>query len=279
MATERGSLLTFEPGSRREARAALAPFLLFGAFPTFLDYLHVSSITAPQWLLTVLALSLLGLLLSLFVIGVIKGFPRWFLPYVGLPLSLFSLVVFELVSSLHSLLLMPGAPWLLRQTVYQGLLWIGLLVAGPLVVLIARILPPLRPLYRRLRQDWTLLSFTLYGATLLALLITFDDYAYEEPYKIVAMLLLAAGGWFYLRAARPWQRLLALFIGLTLAMAVTAAGKAILRSSPNWPGSHCFTWQTEAMSTVIMWGWLVVAIFAPVLLGLLPRSSKRLQSD
>ncbi len=95
MTTDKDSLLTFEPGSWREAVAALAPFLLFGAFPTFLGYLRLATIV-PHWLEIVLALNLLGLFLSLFVIGVIKGFPRWFLPYVGLPLS-FSVSTFVLV--------------------------------------------------------------------------------------------------------------------------------------------------------------------------------------
>ena len=65
--------LTFEPGSWRETIAALAPFLVFGAFPAFLGYLRLSTI-APKWLEAVLALSLLSLLISLFVIGTVKGF-------------------------------------------------------------------------------------------------------------------------------------------------------------------------------------------------------------
>lgn len=274
MTTERGSLLNFEPGSWREAMAALAPFLLFGVFPTFLDYLRLSTI-GPKWLEIVLALSLLGSLLSLFVIGVVKGFPRWFLPYVGLPLTLFSVYIFsDLVSSLRNVLIMPADPWFLVQFAYQGQLWIGLLAAGLFVVLITRTLPPWRPFYWRLRRDWTLLSFIMYGATLFALLFTFDDYVNEEPYKIVAMLLLAAGGCFYLRGAHAWQRLLALFTGLTLAMIVAAAGKVILNSSQNWPYPRDFTWHTEVICTVIIWGWLVVVILTPVLLNLLPRPDK-----
>lgn len=107
---------------------------------------------------------------------------------------------------------------------------------------------------------------------MLALFFTFDDYPNDEPYAIIGMLLLAIGGWFYLRSRSPWQRLLALFTGLTLAMAVAAVGKAIIYAGPTWPYPHprVFTWQTEAMSTVIMWGWLVLIMVAPILTKWLP---------
>jgi len=269
MVAEGGSRFTFDPGSWRETLVALAPFLIFGVFPA-LSYLRLTGV--PQWLEVVLAIGLLGALLALLVIGIIKGVPRWFLPYLGFPLALFSVYgAFGLMRNLHAAWLIPQGSWILRQTVYQGLLWSGLLVAAFCVALVTRVVAPWRSFHWRLRGDWTLLPFALYGATLLALFLTFDDYAGEEPYTIVGLLLLAAGGWFYLRSTRPWRRSLALFSGLTSAMAVAAAGKAILYSSPIWPYPRHFTWQREAMGTVIMWGWLALAIFAPGLLGLLAR--------
>ena len=95
---------------------------------------------------------------------------------------------------------------------------------------------------------------------------------------MAGMLILAMGGWFYLRCRWLWQRALALFTGLTLAMAVAATGKAIIYSIPGW-SSGMFTWQTEAMSTIIMWGWLVMMVFAPILLKLLPRPAKHLRTE
>jgi len=280
MATERGSLLTIEPGSWRETVAALAPFLLLGALPPIFSLMRLSEII-PGWLGRVLAFGLAGLLLSLFIAGMIKGMPRWVLPYVGIILSILSVFVFfELVSGLHSVLVDRRDPWFLRQVVYQGLLWIGMFVITLVIVLMARIAPPSRPFYWRIRRDWTLLSFALYGASLLALVLTFDDYPYDEPYIIAGMLILATGGWFYLRSPRLWQRALALFAGMTLAMAVAATGKAIIYSSSGWPHfTYLFTWQTEAMSTVIMWGWLVMMVFAPILLNLLPRPAEHLHTE
>lgn len=275
--TEKASRLDFEPGSRRETIAALAPFLL-GVFSASLAYLRLSSFD-PKWAEAAIAFSLMGSMGALIVIGVVRGFPRWFLPYLGVALSFLSIyVVAGPASRLANVFAVPTEPWLFRQIIDQGVFWIGLLMTGLLLVVASRALRPLRPFYWRLRRDCTLLSFVLYGASLFALLLTFDDYRNEEPYKIAALLFLAAGAWFYLQSARSRQRLLALFAGLTLAMAVAAAGKAILYSSPDWPTLRLFTWQTEAMSTVTTWAWLVLVIFAPVWLGRFLPPDQRLKA-
>jgi hypothetical protein len=144
------------------------------------------------------------------------------------------------------------------------------------LVMIAALLSPLQPIYRRIRHDWTRVSFGLYGSALPALVLSFDDYRRVEPYMLAAMILLAVGGWLYLRGERPWQRVLSLIGGLTLAMAVGAAGRAILfsRADYSFPRLH-FTPQTEALSTAIMWAWIVVALLIPAVFGLMPRDGKR----
>jgi len=274
MVTGRHSSVTNEPGSRCEAMARMAPFLLLGVLPTSLHLLRLYAIAvAPSWSAYAITLGLLGLSAGLSVVAAVNRFPRRSLPNIGLPLAVLSVYGFsELLPGLRRALMTRRDPWFVRQIAYQGQLWIGLLAVGLLMALVTRVLSPLRPFYRRLRRDGTLLPFSLYGAALLALSLTFDDYVGDRPYKIVAVLLLAVGAWFYMRSARPWRRLLALFAGLTSAMAVAAAGKAILYANPGWHHSGLFTPRSEAMSTVIMWGWLVPAIFAPALLVLMPRS-------
>ena len=227
-----------ESGSWRESLFALAPFLL------------------------------LGVLLCLGVAGLIKGLPRWALPYLGFVLSVLSVYVFgRALSGLYYVFVSPSDPWFARQVVYQGQCWVGMLIAAIVIVAAAAALFFLRPFYRRIRGDWTLLSFGLYGGTLSALFITLDDYAGEEIYRLTSVLLLVGGGWGYLRARRSWQRALILFVAFTLAMAVAAGGKAILYSSQDWPRPRFFTPQSEAVSTVIMWAWLAIAIFAPIVDG------------
>jgi hypothetical protein len=274
----------------------MALFLLL-ALTSLLSYLDV---TLPPWL----GWGLFGVPLLMFVLGLIKGLPRWFLPYtgvIGLQLSW----VFARRGTMMGIntragvvgsllrwtdrrffaLLRPSAsdPWIVRTVYGAGELWFVLLGMAAFTVLIVAAWRPLRPFYLRLRDDWTLLSFGLYGATVTAVHWAFEDYPHphKQLYIFVASLILVAGAWVYLRSAYLWQRALALFTGMTLAMAVAATGRAILYVNPLlWPRAapRSFTWQSEVLCTVFGWGWLVAVIMAPALLRLLPHSDKSLQA-
>ncbi len=72
MAGKFASRFDFEPGSRNETLAALAPFLLFGALPVLLTYLHSLGFV-PLWfeIVFVIVFWLSGF--SLLVIGFKRG--------------------------------------------------------------------------------------------------------------------------------------------------------------------------------------------------------------
>jgi len=268
-----GSHFNFVPDSRSETLAALAPFLLLGALPTLFSYFSKLGLM-PGWLSIIFTLFMLVSVVSLFVLGFIQAVPRWFIPHPGLPLPLLSVYgIFGLISGLINF---PnhlyGTSWFLGQLVFQGLLSAGMFLLIVLLLLVTGLIPGLRLFYRRLRADWTLLCFILYGMAPFALVFTFDYYINEEPYLILAFLILAAGGWFYLRSTVPWKRFLALIGGLALSMLSAAVGKASLYSGP-WPRPQYFTWQTELMSTIIMWMWLAMIMLVPLALKLLPPSS------
>lgn len=265
-----------------EIGAALAPFLLLGVLLPLLSPLGVG-LRLPIGVFNEVAVAILGLLGILLLVGVGRGLPRWSLPYLGVILSLLSVYGCSqwFFDWLTSQLVTRQHPLFWRQLVHQGQIWLGLPLLTLVIVGVSWLLPPLRPFYNRLRQDWTLLSFMLYGAGLFALFVTFDDYPDEDPYLLPAMAFLAGGGWLYLRAAEPKRRLAMLVSGLTLAMLTAAIGKAIIYTSPDWPYPQTyssFTWQTEAMSTMIMWGWLVLALLLPAGLNRLLRNIPALQA-
>ena len=288
-------LPAFEPGSWREWLAAMALFLLL-ALTSLLSYLDIAW---PSWV----SWGLFWAPLLMFALGLIKGLPRWFLPYTGVIGLDLSWVVARrgtiagintrggVVGSLLSwtdrrffALLRPSAsdPWIVRAVYGEGELWFVLLGIAAFAVLIAATWRPLRPFYLRIRDDWTLLSFGLYGATVMAVNMAFEDYPHphKQLYIFVASLILVAGAYVYLRSAHLWQRSLALFASITLSMAVAATGKAILKANPLlWPRvARGFTWQSEVLCTVFLWGWLVALISAPALLTFLPRPNKPLQA-
>jgi hypothetical protein len=261
--------LTGERSTWQETLLAIAPFLYFGLIFYVMTNGNIVHAIAPQWLVNILVFGQLALVLLVIILGFFRGLPRWFLPSIGILLT-FCVFLFNsawLLNRVMPLVIDVTSPWILKIMAFGLSMWGGLLIASALILLIAAMWPPLRPFYERVSADWTLLSFCLYGASLVALLLTFDDYVNEEPYVLLAAAVLAIGGWGYLRSRRPWSRLLALSAGLTGAMAITAAGKAIIFSSPAWPyPRYDFTWQSEVMSTVVLWGWLMLLILAPAIL-------------
>jgi hypothetical protein len=262
----------FAPGSRNEVLAALAPFLLFGALPTLLGYFRVADFV-PLWLDIGFGIVLWLFGLSLILIGFVQHFPRWFMPYIGVPMPFFSLLLFNQLMEKWQGVWWYRLPWFLSAFIQEGLLWMGLVFMLVLLLVAARLVPKSRPFYERLRGDWTLLSFILYGATLLALVITLNEYKNEEPYMFLALLILAAGGWFYLRSDEPWNRFFCLQGGMWFSMLVAAIGKAVLVES-SFPGVSDDSWQIEFMSTIITWLWLALFMLSSSMLNWWPRTEE-----
>lgn len=264
------SRLDFAPSSRKEILAALAPFLLFGALPTLLGYFRVADFV-PLWLDIGFGIILWLFGLSLILVGFAKRFPRWFMPYIGAPMPFFSLLLFIQVMEKWQSVWWYRLPWFFSAFIQEGLLWMGLALIVVLLLVGARLVPKSRPFHQRLREDWTLLSFILYGATPLALVFTLNEYKNEEPYMFLALLILAAGGWLYLRNDGPWNRFFCLQGGLWLSMFVAAIGKAVLVES-SFPGVVDDSWQIEFMSTIITGMWLALFMLSSSLLNWLPRT-------
>lgn len=272
MAEKSSSRFNFAPGSIREFFSALFPFFLLGFILPLLNIFTRSGWLTPRGVLVNgIAIVVLVFMGILFLIGLFTGLPRWFLPYMGFLLSLFSVYGFSQLLNrwwIISFQSFYDRSWFLGQVAYQGHLWVGLSVVALLLVLAIRLVPSLR----RFKNNWTLLPFLLYGSSPFALAFTFDDYVNEEPYELFAFLVLATGLWLYLRTDDPRRKFWALFGGLSVSLFAAAIAKAILFSSSAWPYPRfSFSWQNEMMSTIIMWGWIAVSMLIPMLIKLFPR--------
>jgi hypothetical protein len=276
MTRKSASRFDFEPGSRNESLAALAPFLLGGALPTLFAYIG-SAMEIPLWIQIVFTLFMWFSVVGLLVIGFRTGAPRWFMPYLGVPLPIISLLAFNTLVNpeWRGFPFLEESSWFVKQFVHQGMLWIWLLLAVLVIFLFTRFVPRLRPFHQRLRTDWTLLCFLLYGAMPFVIVLSFEEFKREEPFLLLSFLALALGGWLYLRSTTPWKKFWSLLTGMTIAMSIAVMGQTLLYES-SFPFTNFPRW-TTTLSTVIMWMWMVLFMFISAALNLFPRNKNHFQ--
>lgn len=204
------------PLSSLHAFLATLPFLLFGVssmisrteifHSSYLPHLTLWQILIIQPYLVFNWLVLIGL-----GAGLLVGFPRWALAYLGWALLF--------------------AWWWTDMGVYgyhlNGEIWLPLAGVFLIAILIRRSLQPLRDLLSALWADWTLPSLGLYifyGWTY----ILYDENHHPLLLVFIAFSTLAVslGAWGYFRAGSPMRRILALAGGMLLATAISAINYA-----------------------------------------------------
>jgi hypothetical protein len=264
--------------TRSEMLMALAVFLvpagliLLNAAPS----MQIERVLRPAiWILLLLGA----------MVGLIKRFPRWSLPYIGLVVAtivflyLFRWEAQRIATFMASRFVSQPQNELGRlilATFWEGVVWLSLLILIAFIVLLLALLPRFRHRIRHLREDWTQFSYLLYGGAMLALVLTFEEYRYEEPYALIALLCLAAGAWGYLRSNRRFHGFLSLLAGATMAMWIAAAGIWLLVPQQSWSvwfQSHSPESERwfEAQRALIAWVWMVAILALPSLLKFLPR--------
>jgi hypothetical protein len=223
------------------------------------------------WVSSISRLSALLLMVILFWVGIRKGLPRWFMPYLGFLLSIASLIASYVLlpSNWLVFLSLSHAPEFLQVFVFHGLIYMGIIILIVLFIFFALLIPKYSPFYIRLRNDWTLVGFIIYGAAPSAILLIFDDYQNATIFILVAFFILAIGGWLYLRSEVPWKKFMYLFMGLALSMAVTAVGAAVLYEST----PYFSTWQNLMLEVIYTWIWLAIFMLFPLAINLLPHAN------
>jgi hypothetical protein len=264
--------------SRSEMLLALAVFLV----PAGLVLLNS---TSSSLLTKIVPPTMLVLLLIGSVAGLIKRFPRWSLPYYGVAASaIVFLFLFQGNAQRLSALLASRFVFqpndelnrLLLVIFWDGMVWLSLLVLVSLSVLLLSRVPNFVPLVQRMWEDWTRLSYLLYGSSMLALVLTLDAYNYDAIITLAALLCLTAGAWGYLRNNHPKRRFLALMAGLTLAMTVAVTSNGMLSPQFDWMvwlriSSHVDGRWLDPGQGLVGWAWMMIVITLPGLLRLLPR--------
>jgi hypothetical protein len=110
----------------------------------------------------------------------------------------------------------------------------------------------------------------------------FEGYPNSGLLTELIFLIVAAGGWLYLRNDVPWKKFLILIGAETLSMFTAAVGQVIL-----YPGSAYYdphinirvVWWDYVHVSVAIWLWLVLIMLFPLVINLLPRSRQPVQTS
>jgi hypothetical protein len=270
-----------KPMSRREALAAMVIF----ALPLIFIIATNTTGLLPKWVVDFMFILFWGALLFALGFAILKGLPRWSLPYLGFILLLGIVLmrydrVWSWIYPIFLQLFGPRTHWSIPIRIfYVGIfgfiLLTSVLLCALILVNLLRLLPKTRGVWQRIRADWTQLSFMVYGGFVFGILLTFDEYHYESTWKLIAFIGLGLGAWLYIKAKGQKQRILALIGGTTGAMWTVALAKWVLIPLQKWPTgypvspSEASRW-VETGGAIIGWALILILLIAPALLDLLP---------
>ncbi len=269
---------TNKPGTWLAAFAAAVPFIVYGA-SGILFAVNAVNVSMPR--LGPLGLSwgmwivLIGNIATavVFAVGWIKGFPRW--SYAALlPLLFYS----DYLTTYH----IGGQPPPLA-----GIrAWLPVVIVLGYGLFRTRGLRPLWAFVTGIWQDWSRLSFLLYGFLAVVIPLSGDEThgTARVVHTIVAVVFMTIGAVAYVRAESSGQRILALFGGM-----MASSISLLLFVMPYWNGRYeprmqnpqpaldTFGLVMQAANLLIG---LALILFSPVLIaGIKQASTRRNLSD
>jgi hypothetical protein len=272
-----------KPLPRSEWLPAMIIFLL-PLLTLSISFLASTGIIIPKWLDFFMLGLFWGAMVFALGLAIIKGFPRWSLPYLGFILTLgiilarydriWSWIYPYFIQTFGARSNWPLAVRISYVGVFEFIFMFSILLSALILANILRLLPYSRGVWQRIRADWTQLSFVFYGGLVFGILLAFDEYDYAQIWQFMAWMCLALGAWFYLRVRKQKQRILALVGGATGAMWIVALAKWALIPFQKWPDGYpvapspASRW-IETSSAMIGWGWILIMLLAPALLNLL----------
>lgn len=211
---------------------------------------------APEMIVTATAL----LSMPVFVAGLVRGLPRWASPSGGLLLGCAYLAAIR-----HNLAPFLGA---------TGLAALLLLLATAVINTRYRPLPPaLQRLGHSMWSDWARLSYGVYGALPLAIVLAFDDTHSNArtPFLALAVAIMLLAALASCRGRRCSVQMAALLAGVSLSLAMAVLDKAYFNGG--WPGWAAApgAWLEGVGWVAGLWLNMVILLLAPSLIGLAHR--------
>lgn len=247
-----------QPISWSATLAAVTLFLLLGLGLIFSELPHEWML--PSWFRSIAGYFLLGEIVLLPIglcIAWIRDFPRWSYPYFGQVL-LFSLYMMNVAT--------PG--FLFDRELWGWRAWIPFLVVAVVSFLVTRSFHPLQRFFTNIRDDWTHLTFGMFGFMPLMITIIFDemDRLYSLYFMVILTFLMAGTAVAYMLNSNNKGRVKALLIGVFLTTATAVAG-------PAW------FWldrvDSNPIPTVIAGIVVFMVMFSPAMIGLFVSLFKR----
>jgi hypothetical protein len=258
--------------------------LLIFIVPTLGDLVELTlGYGIGSWVGKATLLTTLILILSFLIIGLIKGFPRWTVPALGI--VVIGIVEIQAVPPIWSwfaknviISIKPYTTHLADRIQYSALSigFFSLLsfISLVLIILLLMTWTHTRSLAKQIRKDWTLLSFIVFSSTVFRLEVMFDEYANDEVWKIACYGCLAIGAWIYYKTSDQRKRILALIVGVSLTYLIAAIGKWNILPLQSWGSrygyDHWFYYRFVLVSILAGWLWSLFFILFPAIVRLIP---------
>jgi hypothetical protein len=226
------------PTPWREVLAGVIPFFIGGMYLIAGEIPHewtaLENSNLGQIVDTWRAVSLWALILVppvAFAIAWIKSFPRWSYPFI----SLGTLIALYIMIASTPGLSFFGYPTFGRE-MWGWRALMPFMLATLVALLISRSVAPLVTLIRQVFEDWTLMTYSLFGMLPLFVSIAFDemDRLYSLYFMVFLALVMLVFCVVYLRSRSQQMRVLALVLGVGLVMLTTSVGTKLYWSDGRW---------------------------------------------
>lgn len=217
----------------------------------------------------------LGLLIIVWITGLIKEFPIWTLPSLGLILFVFSGSLYVVSRGATLTVLRPvwGSFWpdsiLLRLLMYA---WFNLIYIAIVALIMMIVLAFSKPLLQLARKDWSLLSFFMYTLAIPYIILNRDEFQGLEPYQLISILILVVGAVFFVILPARRTRLLGLLASTFIALTTMSLGLYQIYPTQEFAAPILSFRVWEALQPILNLPALLIILCLPLLLHRLPAS-------